>query len=972
MDHDSEIPNARLDLIMAALSEGKLPKYFKNTAKWALELQGRKRIDLVTMQGPTPEGTFVYDFLGQTMPTTVEFDQQQTPYTKGRGQYIKDRNGKEHQIRKLEADGRTWKNTTFGNQWAKVPHAEIIVYIPILVRGESSNGDEYEREEYLSMTYPDVKGLEQIALDTHMTDAQKDSALIQSVKDQMGIATGEEKFLREGPSGQRYYYDPTREHQWRVSKMITRPSDQGPSVFTSLRTPMSAISSTLIDTSIPYVDQVLEVSFERHDDHMCVCRGVAAITKMTVEEVAQSFDFLLGNTRWRQVGLTPIQVEGWCMDSRRPYYCVFKNPHGRWQVKSSTHADPQGRSIAFCAHENHCYMYRDAHSIARMVDEEPLDQPITHSLRLDLDVEPIIQADNEDQVNTSPEVKEWTPWDGEIRPGNYYSDNLQLVRQELLQKGRAHQVVYNRFKKEANDNVFSLLSLKCIEQVDGAKGTCYVRHLNKEHQKIQRWLDCIRESTGIHVKWHGQGLPNLTLCVFKRVLKSVRSVLTKAQKLAIMEKQNYVCAMCKQAEIEEFDHTKPLSSTYRGEIQMFRGLCMPCHVECTKFESDKVLIRSSLSPYGCEAYMQSARAPNIQFVNKVEQQVKDLSLQCVDIKRCRWSAVRHYDDTYFPVFCVLDNIKERVEPILGDLNYIEVKDKQRLAESDEHPCVLTELPLYGSGWYPKIVAAHALNHHIVTWEDIKLTYTATGRIPRESVEMALDIIEQAWEGNEDMAKESWNSCVGCMATEFAVQQKVQTSMSDIPALGTKYSEFHYTDMDGKPMKVYDHITNIPTLSCLTYRPIWDCILGWEHVKVSVMLIKIDNMSASVPKRTNILEIQTDAILVKKKRKRDDITPIYSTTYEEACKCSDRQLFPQCRYPVRTGDQGIIYHKKEPKEMTRRRFNKIRRHVKVSPMIKQWNDLTDVFVDGKISDEFFRFVLAGTRWLRQNHSVPGYC
>ena len=59
MDHDSEIPNARLDPIMAALSDGKLPKYFKNNAKCALELQGRKRIDLVTMQGPTPEGIYI-------------------------------------------------------------------------------------------------------------------------------------------------------------------------------------------------------------------------------------------------------------------------------------------------------------------------------------------------------------------------------------------------------------------------------------------------------------------------------------------------------------------------------------------------------------------------------------------------------------------------------------------------------------------------------------------------------------------------------------------------------------------------------------------------------------------------------------------------------------------------------------------------------------------------------------------------
>ena len=117
-----------------------------------------------------------------------------------------------------------------------------------------------------------MKGLEEIALDGHRSDVRKETAIIQSVKDQLGIVNGVRELSRKSVSGESCFYDPTREHQWRISKMVTQPSVQGPNIFTSLHTPLSAISNTpLVDTqSIPFANQMLEVCFEHHDDHLCL------------------------------------------------------------------------------------------------------------------------------------------------------------------------------------------------------------------------------------------------------------------------------------------------------------------------------------------------------------------------------------------------------------------------------------------------------------------------------------------------------------------------------------------------------------------------------------------------------------------------------------------------------------------------------------------------------------------------------
>ena len=210
---------------MAALDSGRTP-HLAASHRYILQLAGRQYITLVDVSGPTPEGRFVYQRMGQQVPTDINVDQGQIPIRRGSTEWLKDAAGRDVKFRTLEADGVTWKYFSAGKAWASVNHAEVVVKMPVRVHGENDKGVAYSREEFDQVTYPEVQGLDRIALDVNLSDVQKDAAIIAAVKRHFGIQPGEETYIRES-SNEVYNYDPTREHQWRVSKLITRPTDRG-------------------------------------------------------------------------------------------------------------------------------------------------------------------------------------------------------------------------------------------------------------------------------------------------------------------------------------------------------------------------------------------------------------------------------------------------------------------------------------------------------------------------------------------------------------------------------------------------------------------------------------------------------------------------------------------------------------------------------------------------------------------------
>jgi hypothetical protein len=677
---------------------------------------------------------------------------------------------------------------------------------------------------------------------------------------------------------------------------------------------------------------------------------------MTVEDVALSFDYLLGHRKWRAKGLSSNQIQQWCEDNKRPFYVIYKDDR-TWKVKESLQEDPRGRSIAFAAVESHCFMYKDAHILARLVKEGGLEDQFGHQavFNLQCDVEPIIRGLYEKATKKTPEVRDWEEWDSVIRPG-FFLPPTKVSCSSYAESG------------------YSQLTIECIELLDKASGTCVIKEIPKEREKIQAWLDAIYETTGERIKWQGEGLPNLTLEVFKKLLRAGRVKLTPAQKVSIREAQNQKCAMCEEADIDEFDHVKPLKATTRGCEQVFQGLCGPCHAKVTKYESDKVCIESTFSPFACQAYRDSPRAPALMMIaNKqhkeggdeaqiTDKDLKEKGLYCIDIRRCRFNAMMHYDLPDFPVFCVLDNIEplDITRPKFQDLNYVEIPERPWKVPTCNEPqdCIVGKLPLHGSAWYPELICRHAMNAGLITWSDVKLTYKATGRIKLESVQEVLEVMESCWEG-DDLKKTSWNSAVGCMAKEFSQIFRVVTKESELPSYGTTLKVYNYKGKNGEDLKLYDWTTPVPTISCFSYRPLWDCIIAWEHVKVACMIMAME-MNAGIPKR-DVLQLKTDAVLVdsgKRGKKRKALEAVENMSYEEVGKLSNNRALAACTYPVRAGEDAPIYQKGTAKKLRGQKYDKVKRNAVFQTLTKTWTDIALMVGDVYDFTALFKHILDG--------------
>ncbi len=64
---------------MEAIARGARPTLTKKVARYYLPLGNGSNVTLVTMNGLTPEGNFVFEFIGEPVPTSLDVDQYQTP-----------------------------------------------------------------------------------------------------------------------------------------------------------------------------------------------------------------------------------------------------------------------------------------------------------------------------------------------------------------------------------------------------------------------------------------------------------------------------------------------------------------------------------------------------------------------------------------------------------------------------------------------------------------------------------------------------------------------------------------------------------------------------------------------------------------------------------------------------------------------------------------------------------------------------
>ena len=96
------------------------------------------------------------------------------------------------------------------------------------------------------------------------------------------------------------------------------------------------------------------------------------------------------------------------------------------------------------------------------------------------------------------------------------------------------------------------------------------------------------------------------------------------------------------------------------------------------------------------------------------------------------------------------------------------------------------LPYTAPGWYHRVAAEFLLHHRIITWADIRYSFSSTAKILRGALQPVLERMEAAWRGDGDMAKQSINAMIGlwtkdellCTAARLPGTQK--TALARMP------------------------------------------------------------------------------------------------------------------------------------------------------------------------------------------------
>jgi hypothetical protein len=153
--------------------------------------------------------------------------------------------------------------------------------------------------------------------------------------------------------------------------------------------------------------------------------------------------------------------------------------------------------------------------------------------------------------------------------------------------------------------------------------------------------------------------------------------------------------------------------------------------------------------------------------------------EIADVVRCRKRALELCAHP-LPMFCVLDQIRERTEPELGDLCFLTARYKH----------FAHQLGYTGPGWVHRIQAEFLLHHGVVSWADISHVFSATAHYPCDLLAAPLREMETAWEGSP-LAKLAVNSLIGLLSIDETRTFKLRSSHrdSDAPAGSIKHM-FH--------------------------------------------------------------------------------------------------------------------------------------------------------------------------------------
>ena len=869
--NEPQVPEGVRNAVRAAVLAGRRARLTR-MGRVALPTGDGPRSYLILVRGDggvSDAGRYFYWLTGSQPPADRSLDYSQEPERRGDSEFARDAHGRPVRLRSLGTDGN-FTYTQAGRRFFSQGRVEYVVSVPVIITGTRNGGLSYERQDDLPV---DKIGIGQILGSALHTPAQRWARAKQAVLQQLGIRTQGGRTVLLEVSGETYYYD--RDREWLKSELVTTPSAHGPAVQAILNRPLGALPAEAAHVGgalraaaahIPCADWVLAEAWVARDDRLCVPRQLAVLLKKSAAEVANDFDAILESKDWRGVGLTVREIKRFCAVHGHQFFAIAP---GLGLIDAFEPNVRLGRPLALCVWDGHAYFYRSASAVAGWRGAPQPEGEAVTTTRLSRDIR-----------RTTPPFSEWRPWEGAVKPGYYWCEDLVAARRALLAAGRNPKVTLRSL------GIYSSLRLRCVAALDKAKGDCILRERPQEHVQIAVWL------AKLGVPWCGERLPAAAQKALLTLLKATRREPRAEEKRALLLKQRGRCAECGGAfdDDVEWDHVAPLRQTVAGAEQRFQALCASCHAEKTQREGGSFSLESRFSRRAWAAYATTPRPPPLVWQPGSGDQCQGGGLE-LDVRRCRKNALAKSAHE-FSVFCPLDSVVPAVPGLLGDFSWVQLRDARRSR--------LNTLPFVGDGWYHRVAVEFGLHHGLLEWGDLKWSLTASGRLPADTFTAPLARMEAAWGDDPDgLAKQSVNMLIGLWALDETSALSVRSSREAGDGTGAwARSLFEY----GEGAHVVDHIFQTKILTNATMRPIHDQIMHTEATRVAQLLYLVKQLG--IPAKS-VTDIKTDALILEgfAKKHRRALEDLEKTTFADLPHLRSRCEGVRARLDVRPPMRG---------------------------------------------------------------------
>ena len=679
--------------IDAAITANTEPTAPRNGVGLVLK-SGRRFRNIMDARGLTPAGKYYYEKTGKQSPKGFH---NQDAYRKGRRMLIKTLDGSTRAVATWDNIQNEWRPTQLGKRFYKDAKDKYTVLFPVNIDLTRTNGSIFTRQDYMPSTAVD---LGEIEVNRNLTEQQQIAEVKRKVQEwmQRQPSIEGERILIAGYETHRL--DTSQEIQYNKLSWNDAATDATAIMHRPLREgqpwqfPFDGVSDdAYAETNGNCVSYQLARHIQIKGKAAFTQEEVAAelleITQRIYEEDPEN-DPYNNDCDAPIVGYTAAAIMELARGFNIPVHVLW----GPNKIDSFLPERSQYETVALYIWGNHLFTVGDItakQTIARRKVKFP-DAASTTTLA------PIFK-----QSSKAAHFVEWELYT-KIKPGHFYSRDMQYTRTNLHKEGLAPTVMLS-----------GLGQIKTLRWND-----CIIHALPKDAEVCLKFLDELTKVRSHNVQYRGESMASFSQRIFDEFCKvDLRPPITYAEKQEVRARCGGKCEECGDP-LEEIDHTVARSCYGRDELGNYRGLCQLCHKLKTYNDQQKMHVEDNC-PYMSrfneetwEGFVCSRKAT--QVVCNLHEQLPNTPILHCDIKSCRYNAIVECNTHSIPIFSPMDEFKKPETCKLNDYMWVDVGPVRSLLGSYCYD---------GPRWYSMAECQFMLEVGVCKWHDFKLAFQAT-------------------------------------------------------------------------------------------------------------------------------------------------------------------------------------------------------------------------------------------------------